>query len=367
MLMIKRILPLLLLSTSAFAHHDIQLSGFGSFVYISDDIDNPIDSTDFSVLGVQATKQFGDLKAVVQVRSIGANDYEPELNWAFIEYSIDDTTFITAGRFITSFYEYSLSSYVGSSYIWTRPPAAVYGIDFDSIDGISLRKQFTFDEYFAAFEVSYGQRKEPFIVGGIRREGEVHDFMGFSMRLEDKYWTYRFNYTESNLTYDTPFFSALKYQDSDPPPAFFEQIDFVDDLIVSSSFYVSYEDDWVIEFEVEKMYVDETYLDSDFGYYISIGYQFDKFIPYMLYTKAKTELAYTPDEFRSIDPRPFWGAAYEVFYDIAELDYQSIGVGFRYDISNNFSISTQVEYYESKIPKPDEDKVIGSFSLDFTF
>ena len=365
--MIKRILPLLLLSAPIYANHDIKLSAFGSFVYISDDIDNPIDSTDFSVLGVQASKQFGDFRAVAQVRIIGANDYEPELNWAFLEYAVDDTTLITVGRFITSFYEYSLSSYVGNSYIWTRPPTAVYGIDFDSIDGINLRKQFTFDEYFASFEVSYGERKEPFIVGGIRREGEVHDFIGVSMRLEDNHWTYRFNYTKSKLTYDTTFFSVLKYQDSSPPPTFLEQMDFVEDLVISSSFYVSYENDWVIEFELETMHVDETYLNRDFGYYVSIGYQFGTLIPYVLYTRAETKLSYTPDEFHTIDPRPFWGTAYKGFYEISELDYQSIGVGFRYDISTNFSMSTQVEYFESSIPKPDESKVIGSFSLDFTF
>lgn len=368
--MIKRILPLLFLSAPALSSEaldDINISAFGSFVYISDDIDNPIGSTDFSVVGIQASKQFGDFKAVAQVRSIAANDWEPEINWAFLEYSIDDNTFITAGRFITSLYEYSLSSYVGNSYIWTRPPTAVYGIDFDSIDGISFRKQFSFDDYFASFEVSYGSRKEPFIVGGIKRDGEVHDFLGFSMRLEDRYWTYRFNSTYSNLTYDTPFFSVFKYHESGAPADFLEQMDFVDDMIISNSFYIGYENDWVIEFETEYMHVDETYLDKDFGAYLSIGYQFDKYIPYVLATRAVTEMKYTPEEFGERDPRPQWIQIYSGFYEIAELDYQSIGVGVRYDWSPNISVSAQVEYFESNIPKPEEDKVIGSFSIDFVF
>lgn len=367
--MLRNILMCLgLISSGAHASiDDVKISGFGSFVYFSEDVENPISSTAFSAVGLQLQKTDERFRYVLQVRALDLADWEPEINWAFVEYKFNENTYISVGRFITSFYEHSQASYVGNSYSWTRPPTSVYGIDFDSIDGASIRKEYSSEDSYSAFEISVGRRSEPYVVGGIRRDGEVSKFIGLSARFESKYVTHRFSISQSWLTYDTPFFSQLRYQDSEPPEDFLSSLDYINEFTNSVSFYTSYEKDWVVELEGQMIFVDDAYVEEDYGYYLSVGYQFDRMMPYIIYTRARTKLSNNVEQFAEQDPREFWVAAYTQFFEIAELDYDSIGAGFRYDFSKNMSASFQVEYFDSKIPKPENNTIIGSLSIDFVF
>ncbi len=369
--MLKLLIPLLLSSSHSFAQDtDFKFDAFASITYIDGDVENEIDDLDFSAVGFQIEKAYSDFRFVVQVHAVGITDWQPELNWAFVEYEYAEGSYITVGRFISSFYEYSQSSYIGHSYIWTKLPMSVYGIDFNSIDGLNLKQEFNVGDNYITFDLSVGQRNADYIVAGVEHAGGIENYLGFTTRIESDHWTYRFNYTQAKATHDsdlnyalrdTPFKQNVSYN-----PSQIDSLIFVDDKLQSVAAYIKYSNDWLIEAEIQRFIVNDAYLASDTGYYISIGYQFDKIIPYFLLTGSTTDLKYTVSEFNKMDPRLPVQGLYSTFHDLAVVDYISYSIGARYDFNHHTSLSIQAGKadFNHDIGK---DDTIFSLSLNFLF
>lgn len=66
------------------------------------------------------------LTATTQVLAEGSNDFQMEVEWAYVSYSITPSLIVQTGRLRTPFYLYSSALDVGYTYHWISPPAPVY-------------------------------------------------------------------------------------------------------------------------------------------------------------------------------------------------------------------------------------------------
>lgn len=100
-----------------------------------------------TVLGLQLNLSLAErLSLTVQGVSRGfhwddTESFEPELDWLFLGYQLNDHWRARLGRMRTPLYLYSETLDVGYSYVWVRPPIDVYAppiVPFTSFDGVDL-------------------------------------------------------------------------------------------------------------------------------------------------------------------------------------------------------------------------------------
>lgn len=97
-----------------------------------------------SVLGLQLNLELAErLSLTAQVVGRGHNwddtdPFDPELDWLFLRYQLNEDWRVRLGRMRTPFYLYSETIDVGYSYVWVRPPTDVYApivSPFSNFDG----------------------------------------------------------------------------------------------------------------------------------------------------------------------------------------------------------------------------------------
>lgn len=134
-----------LLSSAAMA--EVKINGFasvkGGMTTGNDDTlydyTNDIEFKNESLFAVQLSSDLGDkLSVTAQLMAKGAEDFDAKFAWAFLSYQLNDDLRLNAGRFRIPFYKYSDYLDVGYAFDWARTPRAVYDVEFDTMDGISL-------------------------------------------------------------------------------------------------------------------------------------------------------------------------------------------------------------------------------------
>ncbi|NQZ21638.1 MAG: porin [Colwellia sp.] len=135
---------------------DVNISGFASInagKVLSGPGDNPVFLADYpivsvydeewsldpeSLFGIQITADLNDgLTAIAQLVGRGANDYDPEFEWAYISYELNDSWTIQAGKKRLPLFYYSDFYDVGYAYVWMRAPADNYTWQILNYSGVN--------------------------------------------------------------------------------------------------------------------------------------------------------------------------------------------------------------------------------------
>lgn len=99
-----------------------------------------------SLLGLQlnaSMRQIPWLSFTAQTVALGSDRFVPEAEMAFVSLDFGGVApAIRIGRQKMQFYLFSASKYFGQSYVWVRPPPAVYFEQPDWFDGISANKTY---------------------------------------------------------------------------------------------------------------------------------------------------------------------------------------------------------------------------------
>ena len=91
-----------------------------------------------SLFGLQASASLGDgLSATAQIVSRGANSWDPEFEWAYISYDVNDEWTIQAGKKRLPLFYYSDFYDVGYAYVWMRAPADNYTWQIFNYTGVN--------------------------------------------------------------------------------------------------------------------------------------------------------------------------------------------------------------------------------------
>ena len=91
-----------------------------------------------SLFGLQVTGDLMEgLSYTGQIVARGANDFDAEVEWAYVSYEINDNWTIQAGKKRLPLFYYSDFYDVGYAYPWMRPPADLYTWQIFNYNGIN--------------------------------------------------------------------------------------------------------------------------------------------------------------------------------------------------------------------------------------
>lgn len=209
--------------SSVLANDNLQISGFGSIVaaqvvdgsgYVAEYpnlgiYDEKLDFSQETRLGIQSTATItDDLTATLQVISRANNNYDPEVEWLFANYALNDSIDIQAGKLRVPVYYFSEYMDVGYAYPWIRVPSDAYSLDVTSFDGIQLN----YRTYFGNIDVTTtlfsgrnqanededGELMSYLFGGSVRRTFD--DFVGGGLEFSTDDTTLKITYSQADMT-----------------------------------------------------------------------------------------------------------------------------------------------------------------------
>jgi hypothetical protein len=122
-----------------------------------------------SLFALQAQASLSDtLSATAQILADGSTNgnpspgvftntqFTPKFSWAYATWTINDNWSIKGGRQRIPLYHYSDYLQVGEAYPWLRTPISVYSSPVSDYDGVSLSGNFSVGDWFLQPQVYYG-------------------------------------------------------------------------------------------------------------------------------------------------------------------------------------------------------------------
>lgn len=135
------------------ANDNLHVSGFGSIIgaqvvdghgYVADYpnlgiYDNDFDLGKESKFGLQAVATINDKTSfTTQAMSRANNNYDPQVEWMFVNYAVMDDLELQAGKLRLPVYYFSEYMDVGYAYPWIRVPSDSYSLDLTNFNGAQL-------------------------------------------------------------------------------------------------------------------------------------------------------------------------------------------------------------------------------------
>ena len=156
------------------ASAEIKLNGFGSVAvgtviegdeFLADFPKTGIYNDDLSLdpdttLGLQLSSYFTDkFSLIAQVAVHGASDYDPEIDWLYLNYYLTPELSVQAGRKRLPLYYYSDYFDVGYAYYWIRPPPDVYTWQITNYNGASLLYETAIGQWDTSLSLYFGSEE----------------------------------------------------------------------------------------------------------------------------------------------------------------------------------------------------------------
>ncbi|AWB68052.1 hypothetical protein C2869_17200 [Saccharobesus litoralis] len=396
-------------SASLPASAELQFRGFASIVGGTSSEDSweyrgYSDKLNFkpeSLFALQASTDLGEgLSATTQIIARGANDYNVDMEWAYVTYQIDRNWKVNAGKLRVPFYRYSDFLDVGFSYNWVKPPQLVYSLPFNTYEGISVinnGRVADFDYIFQGFTGAYD--------GGEDSSVKVDGLSGVNLTLDyDEWLSLRGGYIVGDVSFDAgSSFGALTqlldfYRLEQAKNDLVAQED--PGVFIGVGGKIDY-NNWLAEVEYTELKVDNSLLAVQKRSYVSFGRRIDNLVLQVTYEKADDEsnevaLSSIPTALASDTPtlspqgpvtlpagtpvvmldatgQPTPQLLYNFIHDnvlnepsVSELsDATVLSFGARYDISYNAAV--KVEYSKFEQDNRNRDASALRFGIDLMF
>ena len=253
------------------------------------------DELDFkneSLFAVQVMSDLGEkLSVTAQLMGRGREDFDAEFEWAFVSYQLTDNMQINAGRLRTPFYKYSDFKDVGYAYDWARVPEAVYNLDFDNIEGVSLYRTATLGDFDSTLQLIAGAFDGDAVVTGLTVQAKIDSVLGATWELSRDWFSVRLAYLAGKTTLSNPDvdgLTAILNASGLTGVASAIDVDEESSSFMGVAFTVD-KNDWVAVAEVTRTEVDDSLIAKQNGYYISLGHRFGSMTPYISYEKRDND------------------------------------------------------------------------------
>jgi len=283
-------------------------------VTLGSGVDNHVGFNSDTIAGLQFDYKLDDqLSAVVQLQAEGRDEFNVDTSWAFLRYKLGPSTTVRAGRMVAPLYLYADSIDVGYTYPWVRPPIEMYSTAALPYTGVDLNQSFNFGNWNNSLQVIYGDITGTQGKGGAKADVSTDYLAGLALTFNNDAWTFRlaaFHFDNFGLDTSIGQFSgnldyysgAVRYDNGAL-------------LVLVEGRKVAPTGD------VEKFANPETD-----GFYTTVGYQIDKFMPYATWAKG-----YSVKE--------------QQIY--MEQHLESYGLGLRYNLTDKVVIKGEATKYQS--------------------
>ncbi|MFD2165361.1 hypothetical protein ACFSJY_03715 [Thalassotalea euphylliae] len=320
----------LFFATNCFAAIELSdslvLSGFGSTSISKSDNDTPLiinrsiaddvcwdcDTT----LGLQLDYFKEDFRASTQLVKRPQDEWsDPELEWAYLGYAIDDIE-LRGGRLRLPVFLASEYYYVGHAYIFARPPEELYNsiLGITAYNGFNLVWQYEIaDEYQLTFTpfIGFDDDSTVDVTSTLDVQIDIDKMSGASAQIHGDYFRWNFAYFHADFMQTFEFTNAF-------PGVPYTELALPKEDIELYSFGAEYElGNWILNAERQMSNIRSTW-------YASAAYRIGKFVPYALYgenyAKVTNVSTYNGKSGRS------WnlGVRYDLRYNISvNLEWQT--------------------------------------------
>ncbi|MCY7297369.1 porin [Alteromonas sp. a30] len=394
---------LLALCSSVSLASDFKVSGFGTlsavktnnadveFIQNNRLPDGASDDWEFdndTVLGLQGQYKINDeWSTVLQLlsRRNENNNFDPQIDWAYIKYSPKPNLSFRLGRFISPVFLSSDNRNVNFSNIWVRPPIDIYSqATINNIDGIDVTYRGYIGDFDYKIQAYLGGYTLDFPSGG---DIKFHHMAGLVGTLSYDAWTFRLAYMDADH-------SSRNAEGIIPDPNLFmvvtadglgytvnpdESCLFADEGVTCGDVITNLRDnmDYVKRshrpFDLANaavVYDDGKYfaqgefmyrhsasvLSNAIGAYMTLGMRIGEFSPYVSYSFGKTlkETKYfelTPEYKAAVDAGvEASGLLQTDRFQVSEYSFTSnkqntITAGVRYDFAPNMALKLQVDKF----------------------
>lgn len=240
-------------------------------------------------------------QAVIQLVGRGDDDWDPEIEWAYISYTFDNDVTVRGGRLRLPVFMLSDYLEVGYAYPFARPSVEVYGnVPVSTYEGFDV--QLPFDVADATLTI------QPFI-----GEGEITNDTDFSLLYG----------SAAELSYGNfSFRASIATGELESEDVIVDEQD--GDFL---GFGMTWDNgDWLFMSEWTRVEVDGLTPDTD-GYYASLAYRYDAFTPYFMYAVAETQ---DDDERAAVFPPTVRAAA--------DIERTAYSLGLRWDFAPSMAV-----------------------------
>jgi len=342
-----------------------------------------------SLFGLQLNRRLGeDWSAMVQVvaRKDAVGDWAPKLSWGFVKYVPDNWMEIRVGRLTTDIYLDGDSRHIGYAYAGVRPIPDIYGrLAFDTFDGVDA-------SFFSP--LGSGMLKFKLYGGRTRGESYVHDHvyrfdhgrtLGSTLEWLSPEWTLRLAWGRMQNPHDhslDPFRGVLRAASDALGPVLGAQlaarageIDTRSE-ITFTGFGVGWDRGPVSLQLVGAEFAYNSFPDFEgWALGVTAAYRLGAWKPYVSYSKSvlagdRRPLALPPGLERL-------QSTYDNINRRLDQDQYAVGVGVRYDVTENAALKLQLDQIRAKRSSmllDGEGMAVGprsfsvmSVALDFVF
>lgn len=152
--------------------------------------------------GLQFNSKISDkAEAVVQVLGRASDDFNVDVQWAYVGYDLTPDLTARAGRFVLPFYLHSQYTQVGYAYPWIQLPSEQYSvIPLDTMEGIDLTWQTRTGNISHSINVFWGGMQVDDTTNGTTFE--VQNQHGINIRSEWGNWSGWYSFSNSEVTLD---------------------------------------------------------------------------------------------------------------------------------------------------------------------
>ncbi|WP_299940346.1 hypothetical protein [Sulfurimonas sp.] len=328
-----------------------------------------------TLIGLQTTLNINE-KFSLLLQGIVNNDYNDEIkakiDWGYLKYDSGENIIVKVGRIRTPYYKNSDNLNVGYSNLMIRESVEVYGqVPFSSYNGIEAIYSNIIDKYFYTLQANYGKENLTVPIHSLNQKAnvEVNDLYAVNLTFGTTALQARVTYlnadiTASSLSLDQLFGGLRAYGLNELA----DKYEFKDKKSEYLGFglFLDY-NNIIFSGECGHRKI-PSFFANVHGYSATLGYSFDKLIPFATYAKSKMDVA-TYEANTGV-------YALDALLRAQNLAQSSETIGMKYYINEHFDIKFQYEhvvpkgdygsYHLSTLQKPQELNVF-SFALDFIF
>lgn len=276
--------------------------------------------------GIQFNARLNDrAEAVVQLFASGDDEFNAELQWAYLDYQVSDAVSVKAGRIVAPFYMHSQYIDVGYAYPWVSLPAEVYQLaPVKTMEAVEGAWRFTTGPVSHRLSGFWGSST---VDGGERvanAQFQADDLSGLNFTSYWRNWTVRAAYTAASVSV-----SEEDLAGAGVPPVLGLAFDEV--YTYFAGLGLQYDDgSWFFSAEKARLNFGNWYPSSESGY-VSVGKYLGKWMPMVTWAE--------------VTPRGLDRSLPSMLNDgLAERQKSWTG-GLRYSLTDSIALKGEVSYY----------------------
>lgn len=265
--------------TAGLAVHDQTQTNGVPVIYL-EEIKDDVTFLQDTKFGLQITADVTENMQVI-AQMLGAsvgNNFDVEFEWAYLDYALNESISVRAGRIKQPIFLISDYLEVGYAYPWIRPPVEAYrNMPVDNIIGVELLYQTKVGSFNLGVQPYFGSNRDA-VPGNDTTNFFADNYFGLAVRLENQFMTFQVTTFQTDVsTVDTEGTFNSEGEGS---------------LSVASLSWdikniVGYAEFTTRDLQAgnSALAIDDLFPDQD-AFYITLGYRMNKYLPHITFASS---------------------------------------------------------------------------------